>query len=57
MGRIGKSLIEIKSEKTLLQKEVKKIVKVAFIIAILVCIGIFILYIAIYGDWIKGLLS
>lgn len=57
MGHIGKSLIEIKSEKTLLQKEVKKIVTAAFIIAIIVCIGVFIIYIGIYGDVIKGLLS
>jgi len=57
MGRIGKALSNIKSEKTLLQKEVKKIVTAAFIIAISLCIIIFITYIVMYGDRLKGLLS
>jgi magnesium-transporting ATPase (P-type) len=57
MGRIGKALNEIKSEKTLLQKEVRKIVTAAFIIAIVLCVIIFVIYISMYGDRIKGLLS
>ncbi len=57
MGRIGKALGEITSEKTLLQKEVKKIVTAAFIIAISLCIVIFAIYVVMYADRIKGLLS
>ncbi|EKD24851.1 MAG: hypothetical protein ACD_80C00146G0006 [uncultured bacterium (gcode 4)] len=57
MGHIGKSLINIKSEKTLLQKEVKKIVAMAFIIAVTLCIIIFFAYSLINHDRIKGLLS
>jgi magnesium-transporting ATPase (P-type) len=57
MGRIGKTLSEIKSEKTLLQKEVKKIVTTAFIIAISLCVIIFFVYSIINGDRTQGLLS
>lgn len=57
MGRIGKALSGIQSEKTLLQKEVKKIVTAAFIIAIGLCIVIFVVSIIMYGNRIKGLLS
>jgi len=57
MGRIGKALDSIKGEKTLLQKEVKKIVTAAFIIAIVLCAIVFISYVIIYGDRTKGLLS
>jgi Ca2+-transporting ATPase len=50
MGRIGKALGGIKSEKTLLQKEVKKIVTTAFIIAITLCVCVFVIYVSIYGN-------
>ena len=53
MGRIGKALGGIINEKTLLQKEVKKIVTAAFIIAIGLCILIFVIYIIMYGERIK----
>ncbi len=57
MGRIGKALGGIISEKTLLQKEVKKIVTAAFMIAITLCILIFVIYVSMYGERIKWLLS
>lgn len=57
MWRIGKAISEIKNEKTLLQKEVKKIVTAAFIIAISLCILIFLIYSSVTGDRIKGILS
>ncbi|MFA6255551.1 MAG: cation-translocating P-type ATPase [Candidatus Absconditabacterales bacterium] len=57
MGRIGKALGGIKSEKTLLQKEVKKIVTTAFIIAITLCVCVFVIYVSIYGNRTQGLLS
>ena len=53
MGRIGKALTNITSEKTLLQKEVKKIVTAAFMIAIALCILIFVIYVSMYGERIK----
>jgi Ca2+-transporting ATPase len=53
MGRIGKALGGIISEKTLLQKEVKKIVTAAFMIAITLCILIFVIYVSMYGERIK----
>lgn len=53
MGRIGKALNEITDEKTLLQKEVKKIITAAFIIAISLCIIIFAVYVVMYTDRIK----
>jgi len=57
MGRIGKALGDIKTEKTTLQKEVKKIVTMAFIIAVALCLAIVIVYGSINQDWIQGLLS
>ena len=57
MGRIGKALGDIKTEKTNLQKEVKKIVTTAFIIAVALCLAIVIVYGIINQDWIQGLLS
>lgn len=57
MGRIGKALGNIKNEKTFLQKEVKRIVTTAFIIAIILCIIIFLAYGIIKSNRIQGLLS
>ncbi len=57
IGRIWKAIGNIKNEKTLLQKEVKKIVTTAFMIAVALCTILFSIYIIRYGDVIKGLLS
>ena len=57
MGRIGKALGDIETEKTSLQKEVKKIVTMAFIIAVALCLAIVIVYGIINQNWIQGLLS
>ncbi len=57
MWRIGKALWEIKTEKTLLQKEVKKIVTWAFIIAILLCTIVFLTYSILKGNRTEWLLS
>lgn len=57
MGRIGKALGDITTEKTTLQKQVKKIVIGAFIIAVLLCTTIVLAYGFINKDWIQGLLS
>lgn len=57
MGRIGKALGDITTEKTTLQKQVKKIVIGAFIIATLLCTTIVLAYGFINKDRIQGLLS
>ena len=57
MGRIGKALNDIKTEKTNLQKEVKKIVTTAFIIAVALCLTIVVVYGIINQNRIQGLLS
>jgi len=57
MWRIGKALDDIKTEKTTLQKEIKKIVTMAFIIAVVLCLIIIIAYGIINQNWIQGLLS
>jgi magnesium-transporting ATPase (P-type) len=50
-------LDDIKTEKTTLQKEIKKIVTMAFIIAVVLCLIIIIAYGIINQNWIQGLLS
>ena len=50
-------LSDIETEKTSLQKEVKKIVTMAFIIAVALCLAIVIVYGIINQNWIQGLLS
>lgn len=57
MGRIGKALSDIKTEKTNLQKEVKKIVTIAFIIAIGLCLAVILGYGIINQNRIQWLLS
>jgi len=57
MGRIGKALSDIKTEKTTLQKEVRKVVAKAFIIAVALCFIVFLAYGIINQDRIQGLLS
>lgn len=57
MGRIGKALGDIKTEKTTLQKEVRKIVTMAFVIAVILCLSIVIAYGIINQNRIQWLLS
>lgn len=57
MGRIGTSLKGITIEKTLLQKEVKKVITVVFIVAISFCIILFLIYAIKNHDWVKWLLA
>ncbi len=57
MGRIGKALGDIKSEKTILQKQVRKIVIAAFIIAVVLCLTIVVAYGIMNQNRIQGLLS
>jgi P-type Ca2+ transporter type 2C len=56
MGAIGKSLVTIIDEKTLLHKETSVIVRYAAIFGILLCVFVVVLWAITHGNWIEGLL-
>ncbi|MCX5656797.1 MAG: HAD-IC family P-type ATPase, partial [Candidatus Omnitrophica bacterium] len=57
MGKIGKALERIHEEETLLQKEMKKIVRNFFIAGALLCLLVVIVYGISRGSWLGGILS
>lgn len=57
MGKIGQALTGIETEKTLLQKETRKLVIIVFSIAMLLCLLVFGFQYAYTGSWMQGLLS
>lgn len=57
MGKIGRSLLKIKEEETLLHKETARIVRYVAMIGALLCILVFISYVILKGDVIGGLLA
>ncbi len=57
MGKIGKSLQELETEKTELQKEVSSIVKYAALGGILFCAFVVIAYGITRGNWLMGFLT
>lgn len=57
IGEIGSSLNSIETEKTLLQKDVNKVIKIVAILAISSSIVLFIVYWIINGSMIHGLLA
>ncbi len=57
IGKIGKSLKEIKEEKTPLQKQTGKIVRSIFFIVIALCLIVIAVYGFYRGDWLAGILS
>ena len=57
IGKIGKSLENIKDEDTLLHKETKKIVRLFAMVGLFLCAVVAVLYAVIKGDIIAGLLS
>lgn len=57
IGKIGTSLNTIKSEKTQLQKEINKIVKVIAIFAISACVLLAMLFWLLRGDLLQGFLA
>jgi Ca2+-transporting ATPase len=57
MGKIGKMLEKIKDEKTPLQADTDKIVKIISLIGFILCILVVILYALTRGDIIKGFLA
>ncbi|MDP2925518.1 MAG: cation-translocating P-type ATPase [Nanoarchaeota archaeon] len=57
IGKIGKSLYELKQEKTNLQKEVKKIVKIIGFMVLVLFLFIVFFYGIIRNDYIQGFLT
>lgn len=57
LGKIGKSLQEVKEEKTNLQKETDSIVKKFGIGAVIICTLVVVLYGLLRGNWLEGFLS
>jgi Ca2+-transporting ATPase len=56
MGVIGKSLVTIVDEKTLLHKETSVIVRYAAFLGIVLCFVVVVLWAITRGNWIEGLL-
>jgi len=57
MGKIGCALTSIEEESTPLQKETGKIVKNIFIIAVILCFTLVVIYGFTRGKWIEAILS
>jgi Ca2+-transporting ATPase len=57
IGKIGTSLNAIKPEKTLLQKEISKIVKVIAMFAVSACVLLALLFWLLRGDLLQGFLA
>jgi len=57
MGKIGKSLEQIKTEDTLLQKETAKIVRNFALAGILLCLLVVLVFGLTKGNWIQGVLA
>ncbi len=57
MGKIGKALLGIAEEKTVLQKETGKLVKTVFVVAAVLCLTIICVYGLVKGDWLNGILA
>ncbi len=57
MGKIGKVLGTIEREQTFLQREIGRLVKSVFTVAVMLCLVIVVIYRFTRGDWIHGVLS
>lgn len=57
MGKIGKALQGIKEEDTLLQKEIRKIVRNFSIAGVILCLLVTVIYALTRGNWLHGILS
>lgn len=57
MGKIGKSLHELKAEKTSIQNETKKIIKYFSIVGAGLCLLVIVFFGMTRGHWIQGFLS
>ena len=57
LGKIGKSLQEITQERTLLQKNIDRIVRIVGVFALIAVLAVFYLYGSSRGDWLTGALA
>lgn len=57
MGKIGKALLAVEQEDTVLQKETRSIVARLTIIAITICVAVVIIYGLTRVDWLNGFLA
>lgn len=57
MGKIGKSLQILQTERTRLHRETSQVVRVLFFVGILLCTAVVVLYTATRGDWLNGMLA
>lgn len=57
IGKIGKSLENIKEEDTLLRKETKKIVRSVAVIGVFLCILVIVFYVFVKGNIVDGFLA
>jgi P-type Ca2+ transporter type 2C len=57
IGKIGKTLISVREEKTLLQKEIRSLVKVFSILGGIVCVGGVLTFGILRGCWLEGILA
>ena len=57
LGRIGVSLATLESEKTSLERETARIVKLAASYAVLLCVGLAALYAWLHNGWLQAILA
>jgi Ca2+-transporting ATPase len=57
MGKIGKALLTVKQEETPLQSETKRLVKSIFIIALVLCAAVVVIYGLTRRDWLHSVLT
>ncbi|MBF0387947.1 MAG: cation-translocating P-type ATPase [Candidatus Omnitrophica bacterium] len=57
IGKIGKALQGITEEDTLLKKEISKLVRVFFLIGLVLCFLVVLIYGLTRGNWMQGVLS
>jgi Ca2+-transporting ATPase len=57
IGRIGASLAEVESEDTPLHRETRRVVRIAAVLGVAVCVLVAVLYASLIGSWLQGLLA
>ena len=57
LGRIGVSLATLETEKTSLERETTRLVKLVAAFAALLCLGLVALYVALRGEWLDAVLA
>ncbi|TGN10429.1 cation-translocating P-type ATPase [Leptospira ilyithenensis] len=57
IGKIGKTIGEEKTEKTILEKEVRVLVRRIFFLAVILCLALASYFGIWQGEWMKGILS